>query len=286
MAADHDDTEIRRYLLGELEEERSAALEQDYFAREELFDRVWAAENDIVDEYLAGRLSVHQRERFERHYMASPEHRDRVATARELRAHGVPSPATKPARQGWWTTFRSAFGASPAGWTAAAAAALVVLAVAGGVWIVRSSSRAQPSLDVRSPESVRPAQPPPDATGPAAPRAPVTIALTLSAINLRGTDDAASLVIPPGTDLVVLQLELDRGAPRFERGRASVRTLAGKDIWTGPAVAGVSASSSFARIDVPAGALSPDDYIVALFDTAAGAGETARYRYFLRVRSR
>jgi hypothetical protein len=52
----------------------------------------------------------------------------------------------------------------------------------------------------------------------AAPRAPVTIALTLSAVNLRGTDDVASLVIPPGTDLLVLQLELDRAAPRFEPG--------------------------------------------------------------------
>jgi hypothetical protein len=286
MAPDHDDTEIRRYLLGELEEERSAALEQDYFAREELFDRVWAAENDIVDEYLAGRLSVHQRDRFERHYMASPEHRDRVAAARELRAHGAPSPAPKPARQGWWPTIRSAFGTWPGGWTAAAATALGVLAVAGGVWIVRSSSRSNPPLDVRSPSPVRPAQPPADATAPAAPRAPVTIALTLPAINLRGTDDAASLVIPPGTDVVVLQLELDRGAPRFERGRATVRTLAGKDIWTGPAVAGVGAPYSFARIDVPAGALSPDDYIVALFDTAPSGGETARNRYFLRVRPR
>jgi anti-sigma factor RsiW len=104
MAADYDETEIRRYLLGELDEEPSAALERDYFAREDLFDRVWAAENDIVDEYLSGRLSAHQRDRFERHYLASPGHRDRVAAARALRSLAAASAAAKPAGQWWWPT--------------------------------------------------------------------------------------------------------------------------------------------------------------------------------------
>jgi hypothetical protein len=37
---------------------------------------------------------------------------------------------------------------------------------------------------------------------------------------------------------------------------------------------------------VPADRLTPDDYVVALFDTAASGIETERYRYFLRVRPR
>ena len=285
MAADYDETEIRRYLLGELDEEPSAALERDYFAREDLFDRVWAAENDIVDEYLSGRLSAHQRDRFERHYLASPGHRDRVAAARALRSLAAASAAAKPAGQWWWPTIGRAFGKWPPAWTPAVAAAVLVLA-AGGLWIVRSSSRAQPPLSGRAPESLRPAQSPPDASAEAPPRAPVTITVILSAINLRGTDDATSVIIPQGTDLVVLQLEGDRAAPRFERGRGVVRTLSGNETWSGPAVAGDGASPSFARVDVPADRLTPDDYIVALFDTAASGIETERYRYFLRVRPR
>jgi len=160
MAADHDEDEIRRYLLGELDEEPTARLERDYFAREELFDRVWAVENDIVDEYLAGRLSAHQRDRFERHYLASPGHRDRLAAARALQSLGATSAASKPVRQGWWPTIGRAFGEWPTARTAAVAAALLLLA-AGGLWMVRSSSRAQPPLGARAPESLRPAPSPP-----------------------------------------------------------------------------------------------------------------------------
>ena len=284
MAGDHDETEIRRYLLGELDEEPSAALERDYFTREELFDRVWAAETDIVDEYLAGRLSEHQRDRFERHYLASPGHRERVAAARELRSRATA--AARPARRGGWPAIGPAFGGWPTAWTAAAAAAAVVMLAVGGLWIVRSSSRAQPPQGARAPESPGPAQPTPDAAAQTPPRAPMTIAVALSAISLRGTDDAPSLIIPQGTDLVVLQLEGDSAAPPFERGRAVVRTLSGEEIWRGPAVAGAGASPSFARVELPADTLTPADYIVALFDTAANGIETERNRYFFRVRPR
>jgi hypothetical protein len=281
MATDRDDTEIRRYLLGELEDEPAAALERDYFAHEELFDRVWAAEEDLVEEYLDDRLSAHQRERFERHYLTSPGHRDRVAMARELRSRQAASVASTPASptrqaaidlasRGWPTAWR---------WAAAFAAALLVLAV-GALWMVRSASRAQPPPAVSAGEPARPPQPSPNATP--TPRTPVTIAVVLSALTVRGADDPASVTIPQGTDLVVLHLEGDRSAPRFDRGRASLRTVSGKEIWSGSAVAG--APPSLARVDVPADRLTADDYIVTLLETAASGAEVERYRYFLRVR--
>lgn len=264
MTTDHDDTEIRRYLLGELADEPAAALERDYFAHDELFDRVWAAENDLVEEYVAGRLSAHELDRFERHYLTSPEHRDRVAMARQLRS-------------------REPRGL-PIVWTVALAAALI-LAV-GAVWIVRSWSRAQPPSAAQAGDSPRPVQPPPPATTAPPARTPVTIAVVLSAITVRGTDDAASVTVPQGTDLVVLRLEGDRTAPRFDRGRGVVRRLSGNEVWSGPAVADDGTPPLLARVDVPADRLTPDDYIVVLVDTTASGAEIERYRYFLRVRSR
>ena len=75
---------MTRYLLGDLPETEQTALEQEYFADSEKFEEVWAAENDLVDRYARGRLSRAERELFERNYLQSPKHRERVAIARKL----------------------------------------------------------------------------------------------------------------------------------------------------------------------------------------------------------
>jgi hypothetical protein len=78
------DERMTRYLLGDLPETEQIALEQEYFADPEKFEEVWAAENDLVDRYARGRLSRAERELFERNYLKSPRHRERVAVARKL----------------------------------------------------------------------------------------------------------------------------------------------------------------------------------------------------------
>ncbi|HEV2668794.1 MAG TPA: hypothetical protein VG324_28005, partial [Blastocatellia bacterium] len=75
---------MTRYLLGDLPEIEQTAVEQEYFADPEKFEEVWAAENDLVDRYVRGRLSRGERELFERNYLQSPKHRERVAVARKL----------------------------------------------------------------------------------------------------------------------------------------------------------------------------------------------------------
>ena len=63
MATD-DELLPRRYLLGDLSDEHSAVVEEEYFAQEAAFDRVWAAENELIDSYLSDGLSPQDRERF------------------------------------------------------------------------------------------------------------------------------------------------------------------------------------------------------------------------------
>src|SRR5262245_66585489 len=75
---------MTRYLLGDLLETEQMAVEQEYFADPEKFEEVWAAENDLVDRYVRGRLSRGERRLFERNYLQSPKHRARVAVARKL----------------------------------------------------------------------------------------------------------------------------------------------------------------------------------------------------------
>jgi hypothetical protein len=81
MKIDQSENLIRRYLLGELAEANQAALEQELLIDWGKFDRVWAAENELVDSYVRGEMSRADRKRFEGHYLASPLHRERVAIA-------------------------------------------------------------------------------------------------------------------------------------------------------------------------------------------------------------
>ena len=296
METNHAETELRSYLLGELADEPATALERDYFAREDLLDRVRVAESDLVDDYLAGRLSPHERDRFDQHYLATPLHRRRLAIARELRA-AAEAPALDRApieSTPWWTAALHALRGSRRPLTPALAAALV-LVVAGGVWMLRS--RFVPAVDITSPQATtqsRETSPPSESPreqrpeSPGAPESrptgPVTVALALSPFTVRGADETPILRIPDGAELVVLHLEGDAAAPAIVGGRAVVRTVSGKEIWRGAAAADRNAqSATVARVEIPAATLTPDDYTVALFETDRNGRAAERYRYFLRV---
>jgi anti-sigma factor RsiW len=82
--ATEQDERMTRYLLGDLPEAEQTAIEQEFFADPEKFEEVWSAENDLVDSYVRGRLSRGERELFERNYLKSPKHRERVVVARKL----------------------------------------------------------------------------------------------------------------------------------------------------------------------------------------------------------
>jgi anti-sigma factor RsiW len=76
------DERIRRYLLGELSESEQTALEEECFADRSKYDRLLRAEDNLIDDYTRGYLSMAERSRFERHFQATPRRRERIAFAR------------------------------------------------------------------------------------------------------------------------------------------------------------------------------------------------------------
>jgi anti-sigma factor RsiW len=86
MPPEVDLQHIRAYLLGTLDEGQAQALETAYFADSALSDDVRAVEETLIDDYLSDTLPARDRAAFERHYLATPGHQQRVATARVLRA--------------------------------------------------------------------------------------------------------------------------------------------------------------------------------------------------------
>ncbi len=129
---------MTRYLLGELSESEQAALEEKYFTDPHVFEQILKTESELVDNYVRGQMSSHEREQFEHSYLAHPRRRERVKFAEALatRLDEIEAPATAAKQPAWtmsrWQRLlgvlrgqRSMLGFSTA---------LVLLVMVGGVW--------------------------------------------------------------------------------------------------------------------------------------------------------
>jgi len=281
--SDPDRSAHRQYLLGQATADDCEAAERAYCGDEAALDRMAAAEEDLVEDYVDNCLAPDERRQFERHYLTTAEHRVRVDTIRRLRAaadsqqrkRSAPVFAARPSRE------------QPYWWLAAAAAVLLTIA---GTWMFLPR---RPSRTVA--ETPLPAAPNvPTATG-AAPsgraetpgaRSPQVFAVSLSPAAVRSASTTAAIVMPPGTDVVGLRLEGEGAPTMISNARVAIRTVSGVEIWHGPATATDQPPGIVARADVPARLLHVDDYLVVLFGTDRSGDERERYRYFLRIRSR
>src|SRR6185295_11185916 len=88
---------------------------------EEALEELHAAEHELIDAYLAERLSAVQRARFERWFLEEPARRARVEFARALFQRTAEATPGSPVRQATMTP-----------WAWLAAAAVVMMALGGG----------------------------------------------------------------------------------------------------------------------------------------------------------
>ncbi len=79
-----EDAMIVRYLLNDLPEADSEQFEESYCSNQNLFQLMQATEEELIEDYLCGRLARRERVQFERHYLTTPERRERVEFARDL----------------------------------------------------------------------------------------------------------------------------------------------------------------------------------------------------------
>ena len=95
------DTQLKRYLLGELTPEESGRVEERLFLDGDYFQHFKAAEDELIDEYLYGDLSADEQVRFEGHFLKEPGHRESLRVARALRRYlsKKKSPDVEPIRE-------------------------------------------------------------------------------------------------------------------------------------------------------------------------------------------
>jgi len=118
-----DDGLIRRYLLGRLAEGEREQLEEKMMADNEFFNAVLLAEDEMVEEYVQRELPESDRASFEASFLSTPEGRQQVAYAKALSRYVSPTPV-------WWRR------PNLVPYVRWAAAAIAVLVVAVGVWLI------------------------------------------------------------------------------------------------------------------------------------------------------
>lgn len=267
--------ELRLYLLGLLPQERLPRLEERLLTDEELYEELLIAEDELIDQYLAGELPARELEGFESHFMNAPERSQQLRFAASLRrfvndegataAAVTAEPPAEPRREiepaepgrgvetivrrgGFlsWLRARPVFTFSTA---------VVLLSVFGLTWVALRGLR----------------------TGE--PRQLFAVALTPDLHTRSGGGDVQQVVIPAGTDALRLQLRLaDNDFQSYEA------TLVGPDGPTVLTVGGLKPEQSnvggVVNVVVPAQSVPPGEYRVELVGVRGGVKESADgYRF-------
>jgi hypothetical protein len=321
METDIQEKIIFRYLLGDLPEAEQLALEQEFFAEEEKLEQIWALENQLLDRYVRGGLTPVERNLFEKNYLASPVHRQRLAFAetlvqavdagKEERARN----SEKPHSVAWWAAFLRSFRGNLVPWSLAAA---TLLLVAGGFWLFTESARLRAQLnqlnDERASDQRRTQELETEIAMEREQRDRLTAELELlrqkqaevlnqqtlqtpphqvehhslasfflSPLNLRSEGEAQQLKIPKETTEVRLQMKIQE--PEARNFRVDLRTVEGAVVWSGSAgkTRAPEKTGSTVAVRIPVNKFSANEYILTL-SAHSGANQPQEIaRYFFRV---
>ena len=124
-----------RYFLGELSEAERGAVETRFFADEDYSRFLDRAENDLIDDYLKGKLDFRQVQHFERRFLISRRRREKVRVAQILQTEvyaqkekTVLPPAPSVA---FWRRFENLFRVPNAIWAGVLAATAILILFGG-----------------------------------------------------------------------------------------------------------------------------------------------------------
>jgi hypothetical protein len=135
--SDHDQSNIREYLLGKLSDEEQQTIDERLMLDDELFQELEISKGELIEEYSAGELDQKENQWFESHYLASTEGSERrlFAVALDNLEHRQRAP--KPV--GLFNQIGAFFTQRPR--LIGLATAGVIVAVAIGVWVSSTTPR-------------------------------------------------------------------------------------------------------------------------------------------------
>lgn len=300
---DNQKQRMRRYLLGDLPEAEQLALEAGFFADANLLEQMQDIETDLVDEYVRGALSNAERQQFERHYLTTPAHRERVAFARELllAANKQTLPQSVQPKTSIWETLLASLRAPQFAFGAAISAA--VLLIAGTVWLKNQQAGWQQQIVKTETERTAERQRLRELENQLAQQNQLNSELSAELERLRTESskpnsspsvfsfvllsgvrggEQPTLKLPPEIEQIRLQMKLESND--YSRYSASIRAVSGgQSLNSQPARATSNQTGTTVSVNFSASKLNSGDYILTLTGTDSAGTREEINRYFFRL---
>lgn len=136
----------KRFLLGKLTEAETIKIEEEYFGKNDHFENILIAENDLIDAYIKDSLSAEDKRLFENRLLLNPRQRQRVQFAKTLVKYASSLPAAEDlnsalAKSNWLSIFAQFFSAKPMLSYSFAVAAFIFFA--GALWLAVNNNSPQ-----------------------------------------------------------------------------------------------------------------------------------------------
>ena len=257
------ETVIKRYLLGELNDDDREQVEQRLITDRNYLDEVLMVEEELLEDYVSGRLPQHERDLFLKNYLSAPRQKQKLRIAQAFDKYAsqttVPTPKLVTT-QSWLQRLIYSLGLHKSlvqlSW-----AVLVLIVLAGTWWIVKTWRSEPKELEA---ELIRLNGPGSSAleAGPAVAQA------VLSPLNLREAGFVTTVTVTDQTQFVQLKIPLVSEQERnyqavlkYSGGQEIVRVsqLAAREV----------GNARMVVLQFPAKIFQPGDYVV----TVEGVGE-------------
>lgn len=250
---DHDI--IKDYLLGLMPGDDQSEVEVRLLTDRDFYEELSIVEDELIDQYLGGTLSVSDRQSFESHFVSSSERQQKIRFAKALRKYvSVTADESQPDRAEDEILLEPAETATPLplprpfvvpssrSWMSYAVAAAILVAVAGGALLL---------LRYRQ--------------GPVSNGRVLAIELTPAPATRDGSE-VKQFSLAPDVGSVRLQLDLPKN--EFQSYEAALRDSSSRTVLTAKNLK-PQTINSFAAVmwDVNAELLSPGDYRIQLSGT-------------------
>jgi hypothetical protein len=299
---------LKRYMLGELDHEEQQRLEREIMTDNHTFEQLSVAEDELVEEYLEGSLSAREREKFEKHFLSTPKHREELRLAKALRRYVVEKKSES--KVPFWKSLLAPLRTQPA-FLKHALSVVLVLAVVGGAWSARQARRSsqeiaqiraqqttsqdqmqdlqrqlgeQRSRNLQMAEELqrREAQGSVTKPDPVAVQQPTLVAFALTRGLVRDAGILRRVVVPSGASLVELRLELV--SPDYPSYRAMLQDAAEEEIITQNKLkASKLGDGHIVVVTLPVSLVPRGDYSLKLSGRSAAGDFEDLGSYYLRV---
>ena len=243
-----DQNTIRQYLLGELDSNEQQGIEMRLLAEDDLLEELEITEDELIDEYLADKLSGHDREKFEQNFLATPERQQKVRFSRSLRRYVRANQSQEDStssRSPFWPIHNRAL---------SAAFAVAVIVILGGIfWSLRYPS-SSPTY--------------------------ATLNLVRSTSNRAEPTQVAKITLPLNADKLRLRMALPETAEPGARHRVELL----KENRETQALSAIGQDEKSVTAEIPAAQLSRGQYALNLYVIKPdGTEQRIRGSYFFTV---